>query len=132
MRPHDCIDYNPDTGDFRWRARPESDFANRQAWKAWNTKFAGYPVGYGHGNHIQFMFNGKHYQAGRVAYEIYSNTPLSQDSFVQYVDDNPFNLRTDNLRVIPRSLIGKKLFGKYGLPPTKRKASRSEDDTTSI
>ena len=35
------IDYDPQTGDFRWLRRPSSMFKTARAAKTWNTRFAG-------------------------------------------------------------------------------------------
>jgi len=38
----EALSYNPDTGEFTWRERPESHFIeNCKFFKSWNTKFAG-------------------------------------------------------------------------------------------
>lgn len=39
------VEYNPATGKFHWKMRPVTDFANKQAWAAWNTKYAGAAAG---------------------------------------------------------------------------------------
>lgn len=39
-----CFDYDPETGLFRWRVRPQSHFATAAACAAWNKRFAGAPA----------------------------------------------------------------------------------------
>ena len=37
----ECIDYNPDTGEIRWKVRPLHHFANLNAHSTWNAKYPG-------------------------------------------------------------------------------------------
>lgn len=37
----ECFDYNPDTGDLRWKVRPEHHFRSQGSWKSFNRAHAG-------------------------------------------------------------------------------------------
>ena len=37
----ECFDYDPETGLFRWRVRPEHHFVSPRGRTAWNARFAG-------------------------------------------------------------------------------------------
>lgn len=40
----ECFDYDPETGAFRWRSRPDSHFETEAIAKAWNSRLAGAPA----------------------------------------------------------------------------------------
>lgn len=63
------VDYDPNTGLFVWRKRPQSMFANQNAFGSWNTRFADKPAFWkvdGSGYHVSKLF-GREYKAHRVA-----------------------------------------------------------------
>ena len=41
----DALIYDPDTGLFRWLIRPRNHFKSQQAFKAWNSRYAGNVAG---------------------------------------------------------------------------------------
>lgn len=67
---NECIEYNPKTGEARWRVRPESHFATKPAQKACNSRHAGSRIGIfsglEHGPRV--TINGVVYQAAQIVY----------------------------------------------------------------
>lgn len=37
----ECFDYDPETGELRWRERPLHHFETERYWQTWNKRFAG-------------------------------------------------------------------------------------------
>jgi hypothetical protein len=127
MRPHDHLTYDPDTGDMRWKPRDLSDFKTRQAWKRWNTLFPGVPAGFEQDGCLKICFRGKSYQAGRVAHEMHTGTPVPKDSIMQYADSNPFNLKFDNLRLVLRAAAARVIFEKYIAPLNEERKRKQRE-----
>ena len=125
------LEYDPDRGELRWKERPESDFSRKSTWKRWNTLFAGQIAGGEHNGCLQLRFDGKSYQAGRLAYEIATGEPLSDHHLVGYVDGNPFNLRPGNLYIVSRSNFSRQLVSKYAHPVAHAKWRREHEQTDS-
>jgi hypothetical protein len=63
------LDYNPETGLFRWKRRPVDDFVNERACKIWNTRFAGSVAGSMRADgYIHIHIDYKLYMAHRLAW----------------------------------------------------------------
>lgn len=41
----ECLNYDAETGDFRWLQRPGGHFKDARVWKMWNTTWAGKSAG---------------------------------------------------------------------------------------
>lgn len=90
--------YEPETGKLYWKPRPASMFKNKQAYGAWNTKYAGEEAftaiddsGYRRGS----VFD-RRYWAHRVIWAIhYGEWPEDQ---IDHVDNDGLNNRLSNLR----------------------------------
>lgn len=59
---HECFAYDPDTGLFRWRRRPEHHFQTPVDHVSWNKRWAGAPA------FTVQVGRGARYLAGRVSY----------------------------------------------------------------
>lgn len=90
------FDYDPESGRMTWRARPESDFANRQAWLAWNTKFAGTEAGTVsmHG-YRTVSIAGKKFKVHRIAFKLAYGT---EPAVIDHADGDRLNNSISNLR----------------------------------
>lgn len=68
-RIRQLVHYNKDTGSFRWRKRPVTDFHDERACKIWNTKHAGMEIqNRGYGGYLYLNLSGKRYPLHRLAW----------------------------------------------------------------
>ncbi|WP_410000336.1 HNH endonuclease [Halomonas sp. I1] len=97
------IDYNPSTGELRWKARPESMFAGKKkgCCTRWNNRYAGKIAGSAaeRSNGLCYWavrINDKLYLAHRVAWLIlYGQWPSDK---IDHLDGDGLNNRIDNFR----------------------------------
>jgi len=98
-RARELLDYDPATGAFIWRVRPET----AKHVRSWNAKYAGTLAG-GQpkkGRYVKFPIDGKFYSAHRVAWLIhYGNEPAEQ---VDHRDGERSNNAIENLREATRA-----------------------------
>jgi HNH endonuclease len=94
------LDYNPETGEFRWKERQ----AKGSGWyhKIFNTQFAGKPAGCPdvHG-YIQIMIDQRNYKAHRLAW-LWTHGSLPADKEIDHRDRNPANNVLGHLRLATR------------------------------
>jgi hypothetical protein len=94
----ECLDYNPDTGDFRWKSRPSNHFSSDTKARQANSCFTGTTAGsVGPQGYVSIKVSGILFRAHRIAWLlIYGEWPKS---FIDHVDGNPSNNRIGNLRL---------------------------------
>lgn len=94
---HACFDYNPETGEFRWRRRPLEHFASPRAEARWNARYAGAIVGIidYRGSH-RFRFGRRNYKIHRIIFKMM--TGEEPPATIDHRDGNPSNNRWTNLR----------------------------------
>ena len=103
----ELLDYNPKTGEFRWKFRDRKWFedVSDRGWNSWNGKNAGNTAGYldkSNGYRGITIFD-KPYQAHRLAWlYVYGEWPNEIDHINHIRDDN----RLENLRDVTRSQNG--------------------------
>ncbi|HLX18453.1 MAG TPA: HNH endonuclease [Bradyrhizobium sp.] len=87
------LDYNPDTGIFLWRRRPDRT-------EAWNAEFAGREAGYLNAGYRVIRINKLcTYQATRLAWLLTHGTWPPADKHVDHINGNPHDNRAINLRL---------------------------------
>jgi hypothetical protein len=92
-----CFDYNPRTGELRWRKRPLEHFATKGAWATLNTRDAGKSAGYIHSQGCQYVFvAGSKYKAHRIIWKLV--TGEEPPGTIDHRDGDPSNNRWNNLR----------------------------------
>lgn len=64
------LDYDMETGVFRWRNRPREHFSTDRAWKTWNARFACNEAGtiIGCGGYRRIKIDASSYRAHRLAW----------------------------------------------------------------
>jgi hypothetical protein len=91
----ECLDYLPETGEFRWRTRPESHFASDWVWKMRNRRYAGKPAGNFVRGRCRIAIDGVLYARSRLAWWFVHETepPQIDHRYGDKSDDRIVNLR---------------------------------------
>lgn len=100
------LDYDPETGELRWKCRPESMFQSERHGRTWNTRFATQPAFTavtGAGYHDGDLFGVK-YLAHRIIWKIVSGV---EPRDIDHVNGNRVDNRLVNLREVSRSTNSK-------------------------
>ena len=94
----ECLDYDPRTGEFRWRNRPPSHFRSAHEYGRWNTRFARTIAGATDKatRYRRILINARAYKAHRIAWLLICGEPLPAE--IDHIDGDRGNNRIDNLR----------------------------------
>jgi hypothetical protein len=99
---NECLTYDPETGVFRWKIRPQEHFCDNHARCAWNGKFAGMIAGgLRKDGYRRITINDRRYFAHRIAYKIM--TGKEPPPGLDHKDTDPSNNKWDNLRPATQS-----------------------------
>ncbi len=93
------MEYQPDTGKFFWRQRPEIHFKNTRLCKSFNKRFAGKECFTYRDklNYLRGTLNHESFLAHRVAWAVhYGEWPAGM---LDHIDGNPGNNKIENLRI---------------------------------
>lgn len=98
----ECLDYDPETGEFRWKTRPLGHFVSARGHWQWNPKFAGKIAGsLDRLGYRLIGIDGVLFRAHRLAWLLVHGEPVPVE--IDHYDRNPDNNSADNLRAATRS-----------------------------
>lgn len=94
---HECLSYDPATGQFTWKARPITHFKSERYLRAWNSLHAGKPAGVPMSDgRIVININKDKWLAHRVAWAIQTGAwPIAA---IDHIDRDHANNAFANLR----------------------------------
>lgn len=90
------LDYNPDTGELRWKSCPPSDFENKRTYAMLRGRDFAQPAGYMHRGRFEIGIDGGYYEVGRVIWKWMTGEEPA--NLIDHKDCDPSNNRWDNLR----------------------------------
>lgn len=95
----ECFEYNPETGDLRWKPRPQNHYPTMSGWRKATTRFSGKIAGsLDRKGYYRVNLDGTIYRAHRLIWLIvYGVYPLGE---VDHINGNPRDNRIENLRVV--------------------------------
>jgi HNH endonuclease/AP2 domain len=94
---HECLSYNPDSGEVVWRKRPSDHFESAVRHAQWNTRYAGKTAGARRKNgHIHIAIDDRLYLAHRVIWKMMTGEEPART--IDHEDRNKINNRWKNLR----------------------------------
>jgi HNH endonuclease/AP2 domain len=98
----ECFSYDSETGVLHWKVRPLAHFSDTQHMTAWNTRYAGRPVGHvARNGYIGTHLPKQCALAHRVVWAMcYGDPALSQ---IDHIDGDRANNRIGNLRLATAS-----------------------------
>ncbi len=128
----ECLYYDPATGAFIWRDRPQHHFRRDYEYKRWSSRYAGKPVGGGDGSRHDYQrtsIDGIVYRLHRLAWLLIHGETVPD--VIDHIDGDPLNNRIANLRAATTSEnkmnAGRRadnLSGVKGVFPLKVRAGR--------
>src|SRR5215469_1292035 len=98
----EALDYDPETGAFRWRERPSAHFPDEVTRRKWNTRWADKPAGKAHcRGYLRITLDYKDYLLHRLAWLLGHGEPVP--GMLDHIDGDRRNNRIANLRAATQS-----------------------------
>lgn len=98
----ECLDYFPETGEFKWKNRPREHFATERGWKTFNSQRAGVSAGtLNSEGYLQVMINKQLVLLHRAAFAIMGK--CIEGLHVDHIDHNRLNNSWKNLRAVTQA-----------------------------
>ena len=100
----EALEYNPHTGEFRWRERPPSHFQCERICKSWNARMAGTLAGTHRPDKAGMVItlNRRGFQANRLAWLYVHGEPPGERYVIEHVNGDHTDNRISNLNKISK------------------------------
>lgn len=90
------FEYKPETGELLWRLRPREMFSTDQAFRTWNTRYAGQPCGcLTEQDGLRITLDGKLWAGHRIIYKMITGL---EPTHIDHKNLKNWDNRFDNLR----------------------------------
>ena len=111
------LDYNPETGELRWKERGVEWFPSLRAQRCWNARYAGREAGSDNGKgYICFNLAGHSIKAHRAGWAIHHGEWPKHD--IDHINHNKADNRMSNMRDV------KRVVNNRNRPPQRNNTSR--------
>lgn len=100
----ECFSYYPETGDFFWKERPRSHFANDNVFKSWNIANAGNKINtIKRDGYIYVFIANKTYVVQRLIYWLHTGIEVPKHMRIDHINNVRHDNRWCNLRMLTPS-----------------------------
>jgi hypothetical protein len=96
----ECLDYNPASGEIRWRVRPRGHFKTDARWRQFNTRFAGKIAGAAWDGYRKISIDGRLNYAHRIIWAMQTDAWPIDD--IDHINRNRSDNVWSNLRAATR------------------------------
>jgi hypothetical protein len=117
----ECFDYDPDTGELRWRVRPLTHFPDARMMKSWNTRFAGFArQRAGELGYLTVGLLGGVFKVHRVVWMLQYGVDPGSNVQIDHINGDKTDNHIANLRLATHA---ENMQNSRGWAPTKRKGA---------
>lgn len=100
----ECFNYDPETGDLRWRHRPQQHFSTASVWRCFNSRDAGRRAGSPNSSgYLTVRLDQKLLYAHRIAWEMGTGHAIPDGMVIDHKNGIVSDNRLANLRLATKS-----------------------------